>query len=50
MRTHRAGGLPCLPQCGAERADRVVRPYTVCHCEPVLTLAWESVPSAALPR
>ena len=31
-------------ECGAERVGRVVRPYTVCHCEPVLTLAWESVP------
>ena len=30
--------------CGAEQADRVVRPYTLCHCEPVLTLARQSVP------
>ena len=25
-------------------------PYMVCHCEPVFTLARQSVPSAALPR
>ena len=31
-------------ECGAERAGRVVRPYTVCHCEPVLTLARQFVP------